>query len=268
MIAPIQAYPLRSKSVAAVRKARAGISISVKLLVATSVLVAAAVGTATVFTQRALSEITESQIKERRDEGHAAIARESELVVQAVATAVALPLANHVYADIQSVLDAAISEDRSSRVQWLVIQDKDGMVASTEGTPDQRELDRLHRLLADGKHQNDVVRARIGETEWVFGADIKLGRTMLGKLRIGVSTAGLERELITSLAEAERVAHGSRTGALLGSLIVLALGVAFAALQGIQLAKPIRALTETAERIATGDLDHRVAEGRRDELGV
>jgi serine phosphatase RsbU (regulator of sigma subunit) len=254
--------------VAAVRKARAGISISVKLLVATSVLVAAAVGTATVFTQRALSEITESQIKERRDEGHAAIARESELVVQAVATAVALPLANHVYADIQSVLDAAISEDRSSRVQWLVIQDKDGMVASTEGTPDQRELDRLHRLLADGKHQNDVVRARIGETEWVFGADIKLGRTMLGKLRIGVSTAGLERELITSLAEAERVAHGSRTGALLGSLIVLALGVAFAALQGIQLAKPIRALTETAERIATGDLDHRVAEGRRDELGV
>jgi sigma-B regulation protein RsbU (phosphoserine phosphatase) len=258
--------------VAALRPARAGIPISVRLIVATSVVVAAAVGTATLFAHRASTEITETQIAARRHAGETSITRQSELVVQAVATAVALPLANSAYTDIRPVLDAAIAEDRASkdnRVQWLVVQDAAGAVIErTAGTPEKPELDRLQRLLADGVKANGVVRARIGATGWAYGADIKLGAVVVGTLRIGVSTAGLDQELAASIAATEAVARASRNRALLVSLLVLAIGIVLAAVQGLQLARPIQALTVQAERIAAGDLESRVPEGRRDELGT
>lgn len=243
-----------------------------KLIFATSIVVAAAVGTATLFAQHAITGITESQIATRRQAGEDSITRESELVVQAVATAVALPMASSAYSDVKPVLDAAIAKDarrRDHRVQWLVVETDDGrVVARTARTPAQPELDQLQRLLADGATERDTVRARIRDTGWVYGADVKSDRNVVGKLRIGVSTKGLEDELGASIALAAHIAHGARNRALLVSLIVLALGVVFSALYGIQLAKPIQALTMQAERIAAGDLDSRVAEGRRDELGV
>jgi sigma-B regulation protein RsbU (phosphoserine phosphatase) len=272
VIAPVPAYPLRSTTVPALRSARAGLPISVRLIVATSLVVAAAVGTATLFAHRASTEITETQIAARRLAGESSITRASELVVQAVATAVALPLANSAYNDIQPVLDAAIADDRASkdnRVQWLVVQDPTGAVIDqTAGSPAKAELDRRQRLLADGIQGNGVVRARISDTEWVYGADVKLGTVVVGELRIGVSTAGLDKELAASIAATEDVAHAARTRALLVSLVVLAIGIALAALQGIALARPIQALTVQAERIAAGDLESRVPEGRRDELGT
>jgi phosphoserine phosphatase RsbU/P len=272
VIARVPGYPLRSTTVPALRPARAGLPISVRLIVATSLVVAAAVGTATLFAHRASTEITETQIAARRVAGESSITRQSELVVQAVATAVALPLGNSAYNDIRPVLDAAIADDRASkdnRVQWLVVQDPAGAVIDqTAGSPAKPELDRRQRLLADGIRGNGVVRARISDTEWVYGADVKLGTVVVGKLRIGVSTAGLDKELAQSIAATEDVAHAARTRALLVALVVLAIGIALAALQGIQLAKPIQALTVQAERIAAGDLESRVPEGRRDELGT
>jgi serine phosphatase RsbU (regulator of sigma subunit) len=255
-----------------VRPARAGIPISVKLILATSIVVAAAVVMATLFAQHAINDITASQIDTRRRAGDDSIRRESELVVQAVATAVALPMSNTTYSDVKPVLEAAIAKDAKGhydRVQWLVVQTDDGrVVASTARTPDKAEFDRLQRLLADGVMENDAVHARIGNTEWVYGADVKSNLNVVGKLRIGVSTKGLEDEIEASIALTKHIARGARDRALLVSLLVLALGVAFSALYGIQLAKPIQALTVQAERIAAGDLNSRVAEGRRDELGV
>jgi serine phosphatase RsbU (regulator of sigma subunit) len=263
--------PLPSRAVAAARQAR-GIPLSIKLIVATSIVVAAAVGTATLFAQRAIGEVARSQIAARRHSGERAITRASELVVQAVATALALPLANHAYNDVKVVLEAAIADDRSSgdnRVQWLVVQDDAGAVVErTAAMPDRVELDRLQHVLAGGdRNHAGVAHARTG-AGWVYGADIKLGATVVGSLQIGVSTAGLDRELGAAIAEAERVALGSRKRALLVSLVVLAVGSAIAALHGVRLARPIKALTLQAERIAAGDLDSRVREDRRDELGV
>ncbi len=257
---------------AASRPARAGLPISVRLIVATSVVIAAAVGTAALFAHRASAEITATQIAARRLAGETSITRQSELVVQAVATAVALPIANSAYPDVRPVLDAVIADDRASqdnRVQWLVVQDAAGaVIEQTAGTPARPELERGQRLLADGAKAHGVVRARLGATEWIYGADIKLGAVVVGTLRIGVSTAGLHAELARAIAETEAVARAARRRALLGSLLVLALGIGLAAVQGFQLARPIRALTAAAERIAAGDLESRVPDGRRDELGT
>lgn len=257
----------------ATRQSRAGIPISVKLILATSLVVAAAVGTSTWFGQKSIAELTDTQITVRRQSGEHSIIRESELVVQAVATGVALPLANSQYADLQPLLDAAIQEDKRSgdnRVQWLVVTDATGaVVAQTAGAPPKDKVAELERRLADGIKSGDVVHAQAGApTDWVYGAPVKLGGNALGALRIGVSTAGLAKELQTSLAESEERAAASRVRVLLVSLVVLMIGIVLAALQGVQLARPIKALTQQAARIAGGDLRARVPENRRDELGV
>jgi phosphoserine phosphatase RsbU/P len=254
-------------------KARTGVSIAAKLILTTSVVVAVAVAVATWFSQRTIDELTELQITNRRTMGEKSITRESELVVQAVATAVALPLAQSTYPDIKPVLDAAMRDDKASgddRLQWLVVTDASGqVVAATQNAPEAAKLTTLEQQLASGFKNGDVTRARLGSgADWVYGAAIKLGDHAVGKLRIGVSTAGLETELARQLAVADERSQASQRRLLLIAAAVLVIGVMLAAVQGIGLARPIRALTVQANRIAGGDLESRVPEGRRDELGV
>jgi serine phosphatase RsbU (regulator of sigma subunit) len=254
-------------------QARTGISISAKLILTTSVVVAVAVGAATWFSQRAIDELTTMQIANRRTSGERSITRESELVVQAVATAVALPLAQSTYPDIKPVLDAAMRDDRASgddRLQWLVVTDATGqVVAATQNAPASDKLAGLDTQLAGGTKHGDVIHVRIGSgSDWVYGAAIKLGENAVGKLRIGVSTAGLEAELAKQLAISDDRSKASQQRLLLIAAAVLAIGILLAGVQGVGLARPIRALTVQAKKIASGDLKSRVPEGRRDELGV
>ena len=179
------------------RQGRAGLPISVKLVVVTSIVVAIAVGTSTWFGQRSLNELTETQLTIRRQTGEHSIVRESELVVQSVAAAVATPLANTAYQDIAPLLDSAIAEDKKSgdnRIQWLVVTDASKTVVGKSGTaPIEAKLGELDRTLQDGIKNGDIAHAKAGaQTEWVYGAPIRLGASTLGTLRMGVSTAGLE----------------------------------------------------------------------------
>lgn len=236
-------------------------------------MVAAAIGGATWFSQRAINEVTTTQLTARRLSGESSIVRESELVVQAAATAVATPLGNSLYNDIPPLLDAAIAEDKRSgdnRLQWLVVTDVGGtVVGRTANAPPQEKLAALEQKLAGGTKNGDVVHAQEGEaTDWVYGAPVKLGTNQVGTLRIGVTTAGLDQELQAALADASEQADKARNKVLMVSLVVLAIGVVLAALQGVRLAQPIKALTFQAQQIASGNLQGRVAEDRGDELGV
>jgi serine phosphatase RsbU (regulator of sigma subunit) len=253
-------------------KARAGISISAKLILTTSVVVAVAVLSATFFSQRAIDDLTTLQVTSRRTSGEKSIIRESELVVQVVAAALALPLAQSQYPDLQLPLDAALRDDKASgddRLQWLVVVEKGQVVASAGKAPDAAALAGHEKSLASATGQGEVIHARAGTgADWVYGAEIKYGGSVVGALRLGVSTAGLEAELAKSIAVADEKSKASQQRLLLIALVVLGIGVVFAALQGVGLARPIRQLTAQANKIASGDLKSRVEEGRRDELGV
>jgi serine phosphatase RsbU (regulator of sigma subunit) len=253
--------------------ARAGIPISVKLIHTTSIVVAVAVAAATWFSQKTIHDLTTTQIQARRATGEKSIVRESELVVQAVATAVALPLANSTYPDIAPVLDKAMQNDHASgddRLQWMVVTDTTGtVVASTKNAPPAAELGNDEKLLTGGQKTGEVTYARIGTgSDWVYGADVLLGTNKVGALRLGVSTSGLEAELAKSLASSDAKSRESQQRLLMLALLVLGAGVVFAALQGISLARPVKVLTVQATKIASGDLNSRVPENRRDELGV
>ena len=253
-------------------QARAGLPISVKLVLTTSVVVAVAVGAATWFTRRSINDLTQAQVRARRTSGEKAITRQSDLAVQSIANALAHPLANSQYTDIPPVLDQAIREDKAGdhQLQWLSIADDTGeVVQASPGAPSGAKLAELDKLLAAGIKDGDVVHARIGSgADWVYGEPIKLADKQVGAIRIGVTTAGLEGELAATLADAESAAHDSRDKLFVIAALVLGIGVLVAALMGVSMARPIRTLTVQAGKIASGDLHSRVPEGRRDELGV
>ncbi len=255
-------------------KGRTGIPISVKLVLTTSIVVALALGASTWFGQQAIDELTATQIAARRASGTKAIVRESELVVQAVASGVAHALGETRIPDIKPVLDAALADDRASgdkRIEWLVVIDSSGeVVAQTEGAPSGPQLAEVEKQLAGGTKTRDVVHARVGSgADWVYGAPAKLAETTaVGAVRMGVSTAGLDAELAKALDDADERARASRARLLMIALGVLGIGVLAAALQGIGLARPIRVLTGQANKIARGDLSSRVSANRGDELGV
>ncbi len=264
-------YP--ASAVGAKRQARAGIPISAKLILVSTLVIATAVGGATWFGQRTIKELTELQIEARRHSGEQAITRESELIAKTVARGIATPLATNTYVDIRPVLEEELKEDKASgkqRVQWLLVLDTEGQVtAATERAPQADQLPALERALASGSKNGDVSHARSGgETDWIYGSPVRLGQSVVGSLRMGVSTAALARDLEGSIAQAEQRALDARNRAGMVSLVVLAIGVVLAALQGVQLARPIKVLTRQAEQIAEGNLDTRAPIGRRDELGV
>lgn len=237
-----------------------------------SIVVVAAVGVAMVFAQRAIGEISELQIEKDREEGQQAIAQSSELVAQAVAATVAFPVATSDFDDVEALLEAAIDQDLRSgahRFVWLLARDTTGtVVAKTRDTPSPAQLDAYERLFADGQVNNGMVHVSLGAFGAVYGADIKLQGTFVGRLRMGVSIEGLQRKLDAELDAVRDIARGERNHALLIALVVVAFGIALAAFYSVQLTRPIQELTAQAERIAVGDLDSRVEPVGRDELGV
>ena len=254
-------------------QSRAGIPISAKLVFATSVVVAAVVGVASWFSAKTIDELTATQISVRRAATEKSITRDSELITQSVANGVAHAIAETRIPDIKPVLDAALADDKASgdkRVNWMVVIDGSGQeVGSTDGAPAGPKLAEFEKLLAAAPKTGEVVHARIGTgSDYVYGSPTKIGTTVVGSVRVGVSTASLDAELSRALADSDDRARASRQRVLLVSLIVLGIGIVLAALQGVQLAKPIKELTQVAQRIAEGDLESRVPEGRRDELGT
>ena len=222
-------------------KGRRGVPLSVKLILTTSIVVAGAVAASAVFSQRAIEDLARRDAASRRAEGLAAIDSESALLARSVATAVSIPLAQSALADVPPVLEAAHAD--YSRIRWLQVVDPTGQVVAAIGDDAAAPVQR-------------------------HDAEIRLGDQVLGRLRIAVSTAELEAALAASLADAAVRARDARRKMLLVALALLAAGIALAALQGLGMARPLRQLAEQAERIAGGDLDRRVPEDRRDEIGV
>lgn len=252
------------------RKHRVGVPLSVKLIVATSLVVAAAVTTATFSGHRTIEKLGRHDAAMRREQGELAIARESDLFAQKVAATVALPLGNNTFSDIQPLLEEASrdAERRGSRrVQWMFVSDIAGQaVAQVGAIPDSGRLIEVNALLGQAP-AGEVARRRVG-TGWIYAAPITIGKNPIGQLAMGVSTAALDAELAASILEVEERARHSRRIVWLVAGLVLFAGIVLAALQGIEMGRPLRLLARQAERLADGHFDERVPEDRRDEIGA
>ncbi|MEZ4402430.1 MAG: SpoIIE family protein phosphatase [Kofleriaceae bacterium] len=241
---------------------RAGVPLSVKLMLTTSVVVALAVAISAWFGQRTIAELARDDVATRRASGEAAIVRESELLAKNVASAAAMPMAQQAFGEVGPLIEATVRE--YPRIRWVAIASDGKLVAATADAPAVAFDDFVDLGPAAIGHR----RLAADRPDWIYGGAIRIGGQVLGQVRLGISTADLDAELAATLARADHKATASLRSVWLVALALLVIGLVVAAIQGIRAGRPLRALASSAERIAAGDLATRVDERRRDEIGA
>jgi hypothetical protein len=117
-----------------VSSSRTGIPLSVKLMLTTSIVVAAAVAISAWYGQRTIAELARENVAARRTTGEAAIVRESELLARNVATAAAIPMAQQAYGEVKPLITATLRD--YPRIQWIAMASDGKLVAATDGRAD------------------------------------------------------------------------------------------------------------------------------------
>jgi signal transduction histidine kinase len=152
------------------------------------------------------------------------------------------------FGDRAALAEALSGTRRDKDVNYIVVTDSAGMRLA-EFHPELATPEALARRARGGGVSGD------GSLYEVMLPIQEQGRE-LARLYIGMSLARLNREVLQM-----RVAIGALTA------FILAAGLLAVILISNVLTRPLRDVAAGAQRIAAGDLGHRVAEGREDEIG-
>jgi len=148
-----------------------------------------------------------------------------------------------IYFQDRAALEEALSGTRGDKdVAYVIVTDPAG-----------KTLASMHPERATGGRG---VSRDLYEVVMPIRDDSTNGRHELARLQIGISLARLHRE----------IAHARLTIALLG-MSILAAALTAVLLIGNLLTRPLREVAAGAQRIAAGELTHRVPAGRADEIG-
>lgn len=140
-----------------------------------------------------------------------------------------------IYFEDRAALEEALSGTRNDKdVAYVIVTDPAG-----------RTLASFH-----------PERAAAGRGVYEVTAPIREGTRELARLRIGMSLARLHREIAAT-----------RVNILILSALILAAGLIAVVLISNVLTRPLREVAAGAQRIAAGELTHRVPSGRSDEIG-
>lgn len=248
---------------------KGGVPLAVKLTLTISVLLAVALAAASFTNYGAITALAEREATSRRQAGEEAMQRMSALMARNVAVSSALSLAEGNFTYLDTLVAATVRED--SRIRWIIIADagSNRVVARTMGAPPGERLADTLSAAVLAAPPDRAVSARDPEdkTRFTFGIKITVGDRVVGQLRLGVSTAELEADLARTIGEARERATIARRETLVVAAIILLVGIALGGIQGLRIARPLRALSRQAHRIAEGDLAQRVDVSGRDEVG-
>lgn len=271
-----------------------GMSISVKLVLSTCVVVAAAVSIVSWLSVDAINAVVNRSTAVQMETVKTSMFRESELIAKSVANAVALPMATNQFSEIRPVFTSYLEKYGSgisksptvfaAQLRWLRAWDINADITDESRTTTDERDDALLRT-DDAPHRDDeIAKIELGFSAtakpsdlqqfearrdvWIFKTPITFGSTAMGSLWIEISMESLS----AARAEASRAAaqlvwsYRVTVWSVAGGILLCVLLVM--ALYGLSLARPIGVLTEQAARIAGGDLGSRVPVQRNDELGV
>ena len=277
-----------------------GLSIAVKLIIATSIVVAATVAITSGYALKQAKETAAFEHDWRTDSIAAAAKFEARLLATNVAKSVEYMVAGSAYAEVEDVLGAALENqihgDRARpQLTWFLLwAEPANPITAMEGLSDKIpaggtpgpadliyrsadapstaaeiiQLDRAFSQVPLAQRRDEIAQFDPNDTSYVLRVPVRSGNLILANLWAGVSIAAMRAELSKVSAEAQAHVQELRWKLWISAGLVLLVGIALAMLQAMSMARPIAALSEQATRIAQGDLDRRVPEGRRDELGT
>ena len=166
-----------------------------KLIIATVLLLALAIGGNSFYGLRTLYSLSDSYADARRAEHEQAMKRETELVVRNVGLTAALPLGESNYTYLQNLAKSTVDENRN--LAWIVVADSMGnkVVARTDKAPAGDKLeDELSAKLRSAQTSTDVQQQRSARdpNHIVFGANITVGDQRVGEVRLSLDISELE----------------------------------------------------------------------------
>lgn len=275
-----------------------------KLVIATSVVVAATVVSSSLY---ALNQAEETARVEQswRDETIKAAARfEARLTAVIAAQSLDYVVSGEAWVEVPQVMrgvgndsSTAVAAGGRQRLQatWYMLWDVEanpaeavrtlsgpmrgdltpgpaGLIYRSPAAPDSAaEVIQLERrFAAEPLHErhDGLTELQIDATNYVFRAPVGMGNYTRANLWIGISTRLLHSELGKVAAQAQAHVSSLRIKLWVSVGVALLLGIVLAMLLGMNMARPIAALSAQATRMAQGDFDRRVPVDRRDELGT
>ncbi len=182
-------------------------------------------------------------------------------------------IADNNFGALQDKLGPALAEARSSALpitQAMIVDPAGAVLAYADADPKAASPGRLDVGDLEGLkgaraaiEEDEGVPARVLATAPIIDRNDKLW----GYARFVLDLEGLRADLSSVERNAgERRAAILERAAFIGALVVL-LGVVITVLQALAITRPMVELARSARRIAEGDIDARVPERGRDEIG-
>jgi two-component system sensor histidine kinase BarA len=159
--------------------------------------------------------------------------------------------------EVDEIADVASAVAENENVTTFVVFDASGRIlvdTSREGLAFTRDVDPLGEVLValpDGESW-----AEWQPEQLVAGRPVRLGNQVIGAVLIGLSNAPLQAKIMSLQVQS-----------LLISLGTIAMAALVAFLFSREITASIRLMAQSAEQMAAGDLETRVALNREDELG-
>ena len=241
-------------------------------------LIAAVVGTSAVYSLRTLDTLADSQSRARRTDGEQALRDRAELIVRNLASSASLSIAGSDTPYLGELAEKAIAEN--SMVAWVAIIDGPSnkiIVRQPEGdlgpAPDDELAKKLAAQSSEGKTPGSsqeiaVVKDAEDNTKWTFAGNARVrDGTLVGRVRLGMTTRELQERIDASVASAHAEAKKSARNQILFAAIILLVGVVFAVLGSRRISQPLHQLSVQTRYIAGGDFNQRVHVKSRDEIG-
>ena len=252
---------------------RRGVSLGTKLVIGTMFLLAASIATSAWYSLTTMRQLASAAGEARRHDLEEAISREATALARNAAASSASLLGASDYTKLDET--ARRLADENSDLQWLLILDTDHKVvgASTKAPKKGGDVytdDMIERL--DASTADVPIKEAKGSDALLLGAPVFLSdaqglQNRVGQVRLAIDTSSLARARDEAIADGnERAAESARAQIVVAAIILL-VGVLLGTWQGVRITRPLRALSQQARKIATGEFRTRVAVTRSDEVG-
>jgi phosphoserine phosphatase RsbU/P len=252
---------------------RSGVSLGTKLVIGTVFLLAAAIATNAWYSLTTMRALARAAGEARRHDLEAAIQREATALARNAAASSASLLGVSDYTKLDETAKRLAQENDD--LKWILLLDTDNRVVGTsQRTPKKVNdvyEDELTAKLAQSKSDKPLQEVHGGD-ELLLGTNVMLAddqghQNRVGQVRLAVDTSSLARAMDEAIADGDKRAANSAQQQIYFAAIILLVGVLLGTWQGMRITRPLRALSQQARNIASGDFAHRVAVQRRDEVG-
>lgn len=243
-----------------------GLSISVKLILVSTLVVAIAIGLfgfMNVLRSRRLIDHSSRRVQQRIVDG---LRQAGTAQLQLLTETTRIALVQSDYTTLQATVENTAVQDERITTVAVVDRDNTFLAHSERARAGKKAAGPMLKLLRAGAAEG----TRVGEGDrraLVFTAPVVHEGEAISSVYVAYTLESLRAELLKARRlKAQEGRDAIKATLLIGALSVL-LGAVLAILQGVRISRPIQALARQANQIAAGDLLARVEIRSHDEIG-